>query len=131
MKTYRHWMMALVVALSLLSMAPAAFAKGIETRITLSGSVAWPGAKGQAKYKVDGTQRELQVEVENVLRLAGTRLKVLVNGALVGTMPVSTLGTARLSRNTDLGQAVPQISSGSRVVVRTGADVVVASGRFP
>lgn len=117
--------------LAAFAQAPAAHAKGGDAiRITLSGSAQYPNAKGTAKYKVDGGEREFQVEVENIATLAGTRVSVYVNGTRVGTAKVTTLGTARLSRNTDLGQVVPNIVPGSRIQVKSNTGVLIVSGRF-
>ena len=110
--------------------APAAYAKGGDaTRIVLKGSAQYPNVKGTAKYKADGGEREFQVELENAKALMGKTLDVYANGMRVGSFKVSALGTGRLSRNTDLGQAVPQISAGSGVQIKWGS-VLVAQGSF-
>ena len=119
----------LVIALvALAAMAPVASAKGTERIIALKGSSAFPGANGKAKYKVGGGEREFQVEVEDVRRLAGKRVTVFANGNRVGTALVNRFGDARLSRNTDLGQRVPTVVNGSRVAVRTASGTLVVSG---
>jgi len=111
--------------------APAAHAKGGDaTRISLTGSAPYANAKGTAKYKAAGGEREFQVELENARPLAGKTLNVFVNGTRVGSMRVSALGVGRFSRNTDLGQSVPLISAGSRVQIKTTAGVIVVSGSF-
>lgn len=116
--------------LSALPFAPAAQAKGIETRITLRGSAQYPNAKGTAKYKVDGANREFQVELENAKPLAGKSLDVIVNGTRIGSFTVTALGTGRLNRDTERGQNVPMISGGSRVQIKTKAGILVVSGAF-
>ena len=128
-----RWMLIMVVALafSLVGGATTAWANSDDQRITLTGSAAFPNAKGTAKYRDRGGEREFQVEVENVRRLAGRTLSVFVNGNKVGSMTVNTLGEARFNRNTDLGQRVPVIRSGSRVQVKTAAGRLVVSGIFP
>jgi len=111
-------------------LAPAAHAKGGDaTRIALKGSAQYPNVKGTAKYKADGGEREFQVELENARALKGKTLDVYANGVRVGSFKVSALGTGRLSRNTDLGQAVPQINAGSGVQIKWGS-VLVAQGSF-
>ena len=133
----KQWQLAMVVfvllaslAMSAFPMAQTAYAKGTETIIALKGSAAFPNAKGSAKYKVDGTEREFQVEVENIRSLAGKRLYVFANGVRVGSFLVTSLGTGRLNRNTIRGQAVPMIRAGSKVAIRTGTGVLVVSGQF-
>lgn len=111
--------------------APAAYAKGGDAiRINLAGSGQYPNAKGTAKYKAAGGEREFQVELENVRSLAGKSVDIYVNGTKVGSATVSSLGTARFSRNTDLGQTVPNIVAGSRVQIKTKAGVLIVSGQF-
>jgi hypothetical protein len=121
---------ALFAAALALSLGQVTFAKGTKTIIALTASAQFPNAKGKAVYKVDGSEREFQVEVENVKKLAGTRLGLFVNGTKIGGMLVNSLGEARFNRNTDLGQAVPLIKAGTTVQVRTAGGVLIASGKF-
>lgn len=107
-----------------------ALAKSTKTIIALAPSVDFTNAKGKAVYKVDGSEREFQVEVENIRRLAGKPVYVFVNGVQVGKATVNALGEARLERNTDLGQAVPNIQPGTQVQVKTDVGKVIASGKF-
>jgi predicted PilT family ATPase len=110
---------------------PAALASGGDgTRIALKPVKAFPAAKGSAKFKAKPGERELQVEVEHIRRLAGRRVVVVVGGAKLGTAKVSALGAARLSRNSELGQRVPQVSAGTVVKVRTGGGTTVVKGSF-
>lgn len=112
--------------LSAFSMTEIAQAKGTVTRITLAGSTRFPNAKGTAKYTV-GTEREFQVEVENVKALAGKRLSVFVNTTKVGSFVVSSLGTGRLVLR---GAAAPVIQPGVIIRVRTPAGYLVVAGKF-
>jgi hypothetical protein len=41
---------------------------------------------------------------------------------------VNALGAGEISRNSDLGQAVPNVTAGTKVTVKTSAGVLVASG---
>jgi hypothetical protein len=107
-----------------------ALAKGTKTVAVLTPGADYPHAKGKAVYKVNGSEREFQVEVENVKKLAGKSVQVIVNGTLVGSATVDSLGAARLNRNTDLGQTVPSIKSGDTVQIKTGAGKLVALGKF-
>jgi hypothetical protein len=118
------------LALSSFPLAQAAHAKGTVRKIALQGSARYPNAKGAAKYKVDSAEREFQVEVENIKSLAGKRLYVYVNGVRVGSFLVSSLGIGRINRNTTRGRAVPTITAGSRVQVKTGTGILVVSGKF-
>ena len=109
---------------------PAAEAKGTETRIRLSGSAQYSNANGKAKYKVDGANREFQVELEDAKQLRGQKVTVFVDGQKVGNFAISQLGTGRMKLSTERGQAVPKIKAGSTVQVKTKAGVLIVSGRF-
>jgi hypothetical protein len=63
----------LITLLALAVAIPAAaLASGGEgTRIALKPAKAFPAAKGSAKFKARAGERELQVEVEHIRRLAG------------------------------------------------------------
>jgi hypothetical protein len=123
-------LVALVAALALL--VPVAVAKGGGTarQIALKPGKAFPAANGKAVSKVKGAERELQIEVEHIRRLAGKRVNVFVNGVKLGSMRVSALGAAEIERNTERGQKVPRIASGSPVRVRTLGGKLIAGGRF-
>ena len=91
---------------------------------------AYPRATGSAQYQTQPGQREFQAEVDHIRSLAGSRVTVKVNGGVVGRPKVSALGHAQLTRNTELGQAVPRIVHGSKVVIRTAGGVRIVSGTF-
>jgi hypothetical protein len=112
---------------SAFSMVATAQAKGTETRITLAGSTRFPKAKGTAKYKVSGTEREFQVEVENVKALIGKRLSVYVNSQKVGSFVVNSLGAGRLVLR---GTAAPAIRPGVIIRVKTATGILVVAGKF-
>jgi hypothetical protein len=115
-----------IVALAALALAaPAVQAKG-GTIIALKASSAFPGAKGKAKFQVEG-QRELEIEVEHVRRLAGKRVNFFVNAKKVGSKQVSTLGAAQINRR---NSSFPAIKSGTRISVKTAGGTLIASGRF-
>jgi len=113
-------------------LAPAAMAKGGGTTrsIALHGSVSFPNATGKAVYKVNGTERELQIEVDHIKVLAGKHINVFVNGNKLASPLVSSLGTINVNRNTGKGQFVPTIKTGSTVRVRTLGGTLIASGTF-
>ncbi|MBI4670671.1 MAG: hypothetical protein HY741_03255 [Chloroflexi bacterium] len=121
---------ALVAVIMVGGFHQGALAKGTRTRIALTASADYPAAKGKATYIVNGKQREFQVEVENVKKLAGQSVKVFVNGTQVGSAVVNSLGAARLYLNTNLGNAVPFIKAGDQVQVKTSAGKLIVSGKF-
>jgi len=118
------------LVLSSFPFAQVALAQGTVIKIALKGSARFPNAIGASKYTVDGTEREFEVEVQHIKSLAGRRLYVYVDGVKAGSFLVSSLGTGHMSRNTIRGQVVPMIVTGSKVTVRTGTGVLVASGQF-
>ena len=122
---------ALIACLALaVAIAPAASAKGGGTQrtISLKGSVSFPNATGKAVSKVNGNERELEVDVQHIRSLAGKRVNV--NGHLLATPLVNSLGHFTVNRNTGAGQAVPTIKAGSTVRVRTLGGTLIASGTF-
>jgi hypothetical protein len=115
-----------IVALAALALAaPAVQAKG-GTIIALKASSTFSGAKGKAKFQNEG-QRELEIEVEHVRRLAGRRVDFFVNAKKVGSKRVNGLGAAQLDRR---GSTFPAIGSGTRISVKTAGGKLIVSGRF-
>jgi hypothetical protein len=119
-----------LVALAVAIPAAALASGGEGTRIALKPAKAFPAAKGSAKFKAKPGERELQVEVEHIRRLAGRQVVFVVAGAKLGTAKVSALGAARLNRNSEHGQRVPQVKAGTVVKVRTAGGRTVVSGSF-
>jgi opacity protein-like surface antigen len=117
-----------LLALAALAVAaPAVQAKGGPgTRIALKPSAAFPGASGKAKFQNQG-QRELEIEVEHVRRLAGKRVNFFVNRAKVGSARVNGLGAAQINRR---GASFPAINAGTRVKVKTASGKLIVSGQF-
>jgi opacity protein-like surface antigen len=117
-----------LLALAALAVAaPAVQAKDDPgTRIALKGSGAFPGASGKAKFQNQG-QRELEIEVEHVRRLAGKRVNFFVNSTKVGSARVSRLGAAQVNRR---GASFPAITAGTRIKVKTAAGRLIVSGQF-
>jgi len=99
-------------------------------RAALSGSAAFPGVNGEAKWKSKGGERELEVQIQDATKLAGKRLTVRIGGKVVGHMKVNALGRARLVKSTHAGQSVPTSVAGKAVKIRTSSGMLVASGRF-
>ena len=117
-----------LVALAALAVAaPAVQAKGGPgTRIALKASGSFTGASGKAKFQ-NGGQRELEIEVEHVRRLAGKRVNFFVNSTKVGSARVSGLGAAQVNRR---GAGFPAINAGTRIKVKTAGGKLIVSGRF-
>jgi hypothetical protein len=96
----------------------------------MSPSSAFSTATGSAQYQSQPGQRELQVEVEHLAKLAGQYVSFYANGAQFGVGKVSSTGIVQIDRNTELGQSVPWIVHGSTVAARTSTGTPIASGRF-
>ena len=101
-----------------------------EVRISLRAVAGSPfrAASGKAKFKIDGSERELQIEAEDVR--AGTVLQFHVGGTLVGTATANGLGEARLNLNSTLGQSVPMSVTGQSVTVSLTDGTRVLAGSF-
>ena len=118
---------AVLVLAALALAAPAVQAKGGPgTRIALKSSSAFPGATGKAKFQNQG-QRELEVEVEHVRRLAGKRVNFFVNSTKIGSARVNGLGAAQINKR---GAGFPAISAGTRIKVKTTGGATIVAGRF-
>ena len=102
----------------------------VDWQIPLKHGTAFQRATGSAQYQSQPGQSELQLEVEHLRSLAGKRVAISVNGAVIGVAKVSARGIAEFHVNTELGQPVPTIVHGSTVTVRTSHGRLVASGRF-
>ena len=132
--------MKMVRWIALLALAAVAFAalpagaqasgSGTQLRATLHGSAAFPGADGKARFRDRGGEEELEVEVEDANRLAGTRLRALAGGKQVGTLRINRFGIGSLNLNSDQGDTVPAVKAGTRVRVRTAGGTLVVSGSF-
>ena len=117
--------LAIAALAALVFAAPAVQAKD-GTIIALKASSSFPGAKGKAKFQTEG-QRELEIEVEHVRRLAGQRVNFFVGAKKLGSKRISALGAAQLDRR---GSTFPAINSGTRISVKTASGRLIASGRF-
>lgn len=101
----------------------------VEKLIVLKGT-----GKGKARYRVDpNNKRSFSVEVEKLKALSGQSLSVSVvsngNTQSVGSISVSTLGKGKIEVKTELGQNVPAIVAGDRVVVMQG-EATLLTGTF-
>ena len=110
---------------------PTVLAKGGDaTRLTLKSDKAFPAAKGSAKFKATAEERELQVEVEQIRRLAGKRVVFVVGGKKIATKKVNRFGAAEINRNSERGQFVPAVGAGTSVRVKTAGGVLIVKGSF-
>jgi hypothetical protein len=116
----------ILAAAALVAVPTASAATDVHTA-TLTGSTSFPTVTGKAKFQRDNGIRELEAQIENAKRLAGQRVRFRVDGQLVGSATVNSLGTARIRRS---GDVVPAVSTGSTIRVRKLNGVLVASGRF-
>jgi hypothetical protein len=118
-------------ALALAVSVPAVLASGGGgTRVVLNATNSFPAAKGAAKFKATSEERELQVEVEHIRRLAGKRVTFVVAGKKLGTVRVNRFGAAEIERNSQRGQFVPAVRPGTAVKVKTAAGALIVRGSF-
>jgi predicted PilT family ATPase len=87
-------------------------------------------AKGSAKFKSTAEERELQVEVEHVRRLAGKRVVFFVGGKKLASAKVNRFGAAEINRNSERGQFVPNVRGGTTVRVKTAAGALIVKRSF-
>jgi hypothetical protein len=127
MRTRNAITIAGILATTALAAAPAATAATDIHRATLEGSASYPAVNGKAKVQRDDGVRELEAQIEDAKALAGKRVRFRVNGQLVGTVTVNSLGRARIDRR---GAGVPSVSKGSTIRVKRPSGALVASGRF-
>jgi hypothetical protein len=120
----------LAAAALLLAVSVPAVLAADGTRIGLRPAKAFPAAKGSAKFKVKGNEREFEAEVQHIRRLAGKRVVFYVAGKRLGTAKVSHLGAAHITRNSERSRLVPSVGAGTTVRVRTTGGILIASGSF-
>jgi hypothetical protein len=101
----------------------------VNWQIPLNFPVGHTGA-GSVQYQGQPGQREFQIEIDHARTLYGHPLLVQINGQTIGTMRVSAMGIAQLSRNSELGQHVPLVTHAATVTVKTGAGTLIASATF-
>lgn len=123
----RSWIVTglLVALVGAAVLAPTVQAKD-GTRIALKASKAFPSADGKAKFQTAG-QRELEIEVEHVRRLAGKRVNFFVSGRKIGSARINGLGKAQITRR---GARVPAVGAGTFIKVKTAQGTMIVSGRF-
>ncbi len=107
---------------------------GAETRlrIALVGStVNGVITKGHADFRVraDG-RKNFEVEVEDVNLPAGTIFTVLVDNVNIGQIVLGQFFKGELELETEHGQSVPAINTGTTVAVINSAGATLVVGRF-
>ena len=100
----------------------------VEIALRAPAGAPFTSAKGKAKYAAKSSERELQIEAENIP--AGTVVTFMYNGAAIGTGTSSALREVRLNLNSTLGQTVPMVAVGGLISVVTSAGAVIVSGSF-
>jgi hypothetical protein len=125
---------------------------GIEEEITLVASTDFPGATGRAKFETgegenegegdapaasDGSDgsggsegAELEIRVQGISSLAGTKVTFLLGGVMIGTGTVSSDGEARLKLESEDGGTAPASVTGMKVEVKSATAVLIVSGTF-
>ncbi len=98
-----------------------------KTEIILTSTQVVPAAKGRARYEASAVRRKLNVQAENLASLEGRPAVLYVAGVVVARTTV-TLGKAKFELDTNLGQRVPVIATGTAVsVVINGRAIVTGS----
>ena len=110
--------------------APVAQAAEVDLFTHMAGGAQFSNAHGYSEYDRSSEGREVEVRVTHLGKLAGERVKVIVNGHKVGRILVSSVGVAHREWDTEHGQNVPFASAGDRVKVKTLSDTLVAKGIY-
>ena len=103
--------------------APAQAAEA-DTHADMHSTTADPNARGEARYESRPGEREFDIYLRGIHKLAGKRLTVHAHGALVGAMQVSPRGRAHLYRDT----GVPVMHRHDSIKVRTPSGMLVTTG---
>jgi hypothetical protein len=131
MRHLMRWLTPVLALGALLALTVSAQAGGgIKIQTSLTGSGTYAGVHGKATYKAKGAERQLEVEIEDANKLRGQLLTVKVGSTTIGTMRVNNFGAAEIERNSQAGQKVPTVGSGTRVTVTTSSGALVVSGSF-
>jgi hypothetical protein len=129
-KLRRLFVATVLFAFAFAMSAPVAQAAEVDLFTHMSGSTHFPNAHGFSEYDRSNSGREVEVRVTHLGKLAGKRVKVIVNGHKVGRILVSSVGVAHREWDTEHGQRVPFASAGDKVKVRTLSGTLVAKGTY-
>ena len=122
--------MLVIFSLLGLGAASAVASTGVELHASLSGAKSFPHAHGSSTFERKGSERDVDVTVSGITRLAGKRVTVFVAGKKVGKMLVSAGGTAHRDFSTADGEFVPSASAGSKIRIATSGGTLIASGTY-
>lgn len=104
----------------------------VVNQTTLSGPAInglTPGGEAELRTRADG-RREFKVEAENVNLPAGTVLNVLVNGTNFGSLTINSFHEGALELESENGQTIPTIITGTTVAVKAQDGTIIVSGTF-
>ncbi len=85
---------------------------------------------GEAKFKVKGSERELEIEVEKLNLPLNTTLNVFIDNLKAGDLVLSSTMETRLELESERGQTVPNVITGSTATVVNSQGQTVLSGVF-
>ncbi|MDT5261392.1 MAG: hypothetical protein QOC61_396 [Acidobacteriota bacterium] len=85
---------------------------------------------GVAKFRQRNGNRNLEIEVERVNLPSGTTLNVFIDGVKVGELVITSTLENEFELETEHGQAVPNITTASTVVVSNSLGQTILSGVF-
>ena len=85
---------------------------------------------GEANFKVKGNDRKLEVEVERLNLPPGTMFSVFVDNVKIGDLVLSSTMESELELESERGQTVPNVITGSTVAVVNSQGQTVLSGVF-
>jgi hypothetical protein len=124
---------------------------GSSAQIALHGSVAAPGATGEARFQDNGAgQRQLEIRVQNAREAAGQQLEVHLidraaeteverereaeveteHEAAFGHLQIDAKGNGKLLLQTRNGDPCPQDVKGMRLMLRTAGGRAAEAGDF-
>jgi len=102
----------------------------VRLKTRLSGAaIGGKVPEGSAEFRSEAAKNRsrIQVEVENVNLPAGTILTVAINGVtLTKTITLSATGFGELELDTQDGDVVPTVTTGSTITVMNGAKAILA-----
>ena len=117
----------ILAAAALVAVPTASAATNVHTA-TLKGSAAFPAVTGKAKFRSTTASGSSKPRSRTQSASPVRTVRFRVDGVLVGTAKVSSLGTARINKS---GSVVPAVHTGSTIRVRRASNgALVASGRF-
>lgn len=129
---FRRAVSALMLSMLLAGVVGTVLARDTEARLRtrLSGAaIAGKIPEGSADFRQDTSRNRtrLQVEVENVNLPAGTVLTVMLNNTTkAGTITLGALGFGELELDSQAGDAVPAVTTGTTITVLNGTNAILA-----